>query len=300
MQDIVMKLLPIFAGFAAAFALKQFGVVQARHGHFLLKFALFVTIPALIFVSVSKLGLTRNLILFPLLSAIILAITYVAVLWVSKRMHQPKATEGTFRVAPMTINSGFVMPFMLSIFGAEGATRVILFNAGFNPLLLLGVYGLAASYNHENKRRRDVLKRVLILPPLWALLAGLAVNVSGGQIPATIASVLQTIGNFSTVLLVAALGMLFTPRRVRLDKTLAIVGFRMGLGLLIGLGLVLLLGLEGIDRAAVLALCTAPVGFNLLTFVSAEKLDHELAANAVSLSLVIGLILIPLILVFTA
>jgi predicted permease len=299
MSDVAVKLLPIFVGFAVAFALKRFGVVQTKHGHLLLKIALFTTIPALIFVSVSKIALTHSLILFPLLSAIILAITYPIVRFLSNRMRQPKATEGTFRVAPMTINSGFVLTFMLSVFGGEGATRVILFNAGFNPLLLIGVYGLAASYNDENKRRRDVLKRILILPPLWALLAGLAVNLSGGHIPEAAADALQAFGGLSTVLMVAALGILFTPRRVHFDKTLAIVGLRMGLGLLIGLGLVAALGLEGMDRAAVLALCAAPVGFNLLTFASAEKLDHELAANAVSLSLVFGLILVPLILLFT-
>jgi hypothetical protein len=70
----------------------------------------------------------------------------------------------------------------------------------------------------------------------------------------------------------------------------------MGVGLLIGLAVVAVLQLEGIDRAAVLALAAAPIGFNLLTFTSVEKLDQDLAASAVSMSLLAALFVIPLIL----
>jgi predicted permease len=166
MEQTLAKLLPVLVLFAAAFMVKQLGWLKKEYGHHILKFAFYVTIPALILVSVSSLEFTSSLLIFPVLSAVILAITFPLVLFVSKRYKLSRASEGTFKVAPMTINSGFVLPFMVAAFGGEGATRVVLFNAGFNPLLLIGVYGLAASYNPGNKTKRDVLKRIIILPPL--------------------------------------------------------------------------------------------------------------------------------------
>jgi predicted permease len=296
MDETVLKLAPIFAGFVLAFTAKKLGWVKPELGTRLLRISWSVTIPALIFVSVSRIGLSQQLLIFPLLSAILLAVT-IGIVWpVTRRMHMPRITEGTFRIAPLTINSAFVLPFLLAMYGGEGVTRLILFNAGYNPLLLLGVYGVAASYNPNSKGHKDILKRILIMPPLWALVAGLLVNVSGTQVPLPAADVLQTIGNFTIVLSIAALGMLFNPQRIRFDKTLAILGLRMGVGLLVGIAIVLALQLEGIDRAVVLALSAAPIGFNLLNFAAVEKLDQELAASAVSLSLLAALGVIPLIL----
>jgi predicted permease len=109
---------------------------------------------------------------------------------------------------------------------------------------------------------------------------------------------LEYVGNTTAILLPIALGLLFSPGHLRFDKTLAIVGLRMGLGLIIGAVVCIVAGLEGIDRIAVLSLATAPIGFNMLTFASTEKLDTDLAANAVSLSLLAALILIPAIILW--
>lgn len=296
MDDVLIKLAPIFAGFAATFALKKYGLVDPKYGILLLKISLYVTIPALILVSISRVGFTQQLFIFPILSGIILLVTLAIMLPLYKRLRLPRITEGTFRIAPLTINSGFVLPFLMAVFGSEGVTRVVMFNAGYNPLLLLGVYSIAAAYNPQNKGHKAVLKRLLILPPFWALIAGSLLNVSDTQLPTFIASSLELIGSLTMILMIAALGLLFNPQRIRFDKTLAVLGLRMGLGLLIGVAIVTMLQLKGIDRAAVLALSAAPIGFNLLTFASVEKLDHEFAASAVSLSLMAALFVTPLIL----
>jgi predicted permease len=295
MYETLVKLAPIFIGFAVAFTAKKLGWVRAEFGTVLLKTSLYVTIPALILVSVSRVGLTRHLLIFPLLSYIVVSITFVVTKLVAARMRQAHATEGTFRVAPMTMNSAFSLPFLLATFGSEGVTRVVLFNAGFNPLLLLGVYGVAASYNPRNKKRSDVLKRVLFLPPLWALIAGVVINLSGHRIPSPIDTGLAALGALTGYLTIFALGLLFNPTNLRAGKTIAIVGLRMGIGLLVGGVIVVLFKLHGVDRAAVLALAAGPVGFNLLTFAAIEHLDRDLAASAVSLSMLIGLVLLPII-----
>jgi predicted permease len=77
------------------------------------------------------------------------------------------------------------------------------------------------------------------------------------------------------------------------------LAIRMVLGLAFGLGFATLAGLEG-QTFTVIALCSAaPIGFTALTFTSMAKLDMELTTPAVSLSILVGLVYIPvLILLF--
>lgn len=298
MDAPLLKLLPIFAGFGLAYGAKRLGWLRPEHGHQLLKAALYVTVPAIILVSVARLDFGWQLLIFPLLPALVVGPTFLLTRLIAKRLRLQRVTKGTFLIAPLTINSGFTQPFVLAMFGGEALTRVVLFNAGYNPILLVGVYGIAAAYHPASRDRKDVFKRILMLPPLWALVAGLLVHASGTQIPGAGLGLLQAIGSLTIPLMIIALGALFEPRRIGFNKTLAIVGLRMGVGLVIGLTVATLVQLKGIDRAVLLALAAAPVGFNLLTFAAVEKLDEELAAGVVSLSLLLGMIVTPLILLF--
>jgi predicted permease len=76
------------------------------------------------------------------------------------------------------------------------------------------------------------------------------------------------------------------------------VTIRMVLGLAFGLAFATLAGSS--QTFTVIALCSAaPIGFTALTFTSMAKLDMELTAPAVSLSILTGLVYIPvLILLF--
>ena len=69
---------------------------------------------------------------------------------------------------------------------------------------------------------------------------------------------------------------------------------RMGIGFLVGAGFAALVGLEG-QTFVVVALCSgAPIGFMALTFTSLARLDMELTTTAVSLSILVGLVYVPL------
>ena len=63
--------------------------------------------------------------------------------------------------------------------------------------------------------------------------------------------------------------------------------------MVIGLFIAKSLGFQG-TTFAVVALCSAaPVGFNALTFSSLAKLNTEFAASVLSISILIGVIYIP-------
>jgi predicted permease len=54
-----------------------------------------------------------------------------------------------------------------------------------------------------------------------------------------------------------------------------------------------MLGLEGTTYAVIVLCCAAPIGFNALTYSSLARLDVDLSASAVSISILAGLAYIP-------
>ncbi len=291
MFESAEKLIPIFIAFFAAFTAKKCRLLQARDGDSLLKIAFYITIPPLVFVSASHIELSRDLLLFPLLPLLLVVASFFVARLLSSHQHLSRAQKGVFEAAPMAINSGFALPFLLSIFGQEGVARVVLFNTMNNPLIFIWVYAIIAAHSPHNTGKIDVLKRVLLSPPLWALALGLFCNIADITISTFARDALLGIGNLTGMTIIIALGLTFSPVRAYFGKAMLVLFARMGVGLIIGSAVVVFAHQTGVNRAAILLLASAPVGFNILTFTSLEKLDEKFAASIVSYSIPVGLVL---------
>jgi predicted permease len=68
----------------------------------------------------------------------------------------------------------------------------------------------------------------------------------------------------------------------------------LGIGLGVGITCVALLELNALTRAVLLVGSAAPIGFTVVVLTQREALDTELAASATSLSVLLGLLYIPL------
>ena len=84
----------------------------------------------------------------------------------------------------MSINNGFLFPFVIAIWGQVGFAQLALFD--FGNALMQGtlVYAIAAAYGGHGTGFLPILRRVMSFPPLWALLIALLLNVSDIQLPA--------------------------------------------------------------------------------------------------------------------
>jgi predicted permease len=120
------------------------------------------------------------------------------------------------------------------------------------------------------------------------------VSLSGLQLPTPLISVITPLAQMSGPLILIALGIFFTLKLANLSLALRVAGIRLGLGLLVGLFLAKVLGLEGTTYAVIVLCSAAPIGFNALTYSSLAKLDVDLSASAVSVSILAGLFYIPL------
>jgi predicted permease len=298
-MDIFIKLLPTFALVGTGYFLKRRRLFDADFGRTLLKFVFLVATPALTLRSISELHLSFSLLALFILPVVLTAVSYILAKPLEKRVHLKPKQFAVFLMATMAVNSGFTLPFVVSLAGDAGAARVALFNVMNNVMVFGWVYAIAISYGHrEDMNKRGVIKKVILTPAFISLIVALAMNVTGTHIPHFVSPAVNLLADLTSPLILLALGFILEPRLMFPVQAFQSLAIRMLGGLAIGLLFVKLFGLTGIDRMAALILSASPVGFNAITFSSLEKLDDEFAASIVSMGLLAGLVLISALTIF--
>ena len=301
MLAILHQLAPIFFYFLIGMLLRRFGLADRSHGDFVLRLAFFVTLPLLILLTLSRAELTPDKLMLPLANIVVNVLCLGATLILTRPLALPRPVLGSMAMNTMIANNAFMFPFVLAVYGESGFADAVLFDFGNAIMVATVTFAIAFRYSDETYQPHAMLKRITGSPLFWALGAGVLLSVAGMAIPAPVVEVVDPVAQMTAPLILIALGIFFSfsLRQIRLvGLALAI---RMGLGLLFGIGFALAVGLEG-QAFVIVALCSgAPIGFMALTFSSMAKLDTELTASAVSLSILVGLVYVPvLLLIFKA
>ena len=294
MIEILRELAPIFGYFLVGVVLRKFGLARRPDGDFVLRLVFFVTLPLLILLTLADVALTGEKLLLPIANIVVNLLCLGAMLIVTRPVALPRATLGSMAMNTMIVNNAFMFPFILAVYGESGFADAVLFDFGNAIMVATVTYAVAFRFSDEPYRRFAMARRIAGAPVFWALALGVMVSWSGGSVPELAVSVAEPVARMTAPLILIALGIFFSFsfRQIRL-VTLALA-IRMGLGLLFGLSFAMLVGLEG-QAFVIVALCSgAPIGFMALTFTSMAKLDTELTANAVSLSILVGLAYVPL------
>jgi predicted permease len=185
------------------------------------------------------------------------------------------------------------------VHGVEGAIRVLAFDAVNTISTFTLAYRIAARGNPRHEGGAVLLNRLVRSPPLYAIVAGLALRFTGVPAPATVDMLARTFGSATTVLISIGVGIMFGPVRGELRRATVIVASRLATGMLVSVSLVLIFGLTGIDRTIMLLLGVTPVAFVTVTFASLENLDVRLAAATLSLALPVSTVLSLLVVLLT-
>ncbi len=296
MTSLLFQLLPIFVYFGLGLLLKKAGLADKSHGDFLLRFVFFVTLPLLILTTVPTIELTADKALLPLVNV---AINLGCVLVMAALARQQKLTTtvtGTAIVNAGIHNNSFMFPFILAVFGQSGFADAILLDLGNAIWMATVVYLLAFRFGGEQHDRWTMLRRIMKSPLIWSLIVSITLASTSVAVPARVLTIINPLAQMTAPLILVALGLFFSMKISNPKVALQIVAARMIVGTLIGFALASLLGAEG-EAFAVLVTCSAaPIGFNALTYSSLAKLDTDLSASAVSLSILAGLIGVPLLL----
>jgi predicted permease len=293
-SDSLSTVVPIALFFVLGIALRRGGLASRHDGEFLLRFIFFVCLPALVLVAVSGADLPAEKALLPVAAIA----TSLAGLTVARayglRRGLDRQRLGAVALSAMILNTAFCLPFILAGYGQAGLTDLVLFDLGNAFMVTLVAFPLAYRFGGQDAHFRAAVRRVLTSPLTWALPAALVLNATNTELPQIVHGFFAPLGSLIGPLILIALGILFTPSRKHLDLVTTTVALRMLGGLIVGLALAMAFGLSGDTRLVVIIGAASPIGFTSLTFTSLAALDTDVAARAVSASLLVGIVAVPL------
>lgn len=299
MGEVMEKVLPIILVFFIGFFLKQAGILTKRDGDALLKVFFYVSVPALIFLSVVQMKFSLQLLWLPVIAVLVILTIFVASSLCGRALHLDQPSLGVFLVGTLIMNTSFTYPFLMAARGEDSLAQASLFDFGNTALVFTFIYYLACRYGSNSSNFMAMIGKFVSSPPLLALVVALVLNLLQVSLPTIATRFFTIIGYMTMPLVMLSLGIYFSPRAARMLPVVSAVCIRTGMGLALGLLFVYLFHLEGVSRTVVLVCASAPSGLNTLVFSSMEKLDNEFAAAVVSYSVIVGIILIPLLLQVT-
>ena len=208
----------------------------------------------------------------------------------------PRASQGGFVLVTGSINSVyFAFPVILATFGDEGLVHAVLFDLGQTTLTLSVLYGLAVWHGAQVPTTRSAAIRFLSSPPLWALICILTVKLSGHHLFPWVLEILRPLHLTTTPLASLVLGLSISFSAIQRTVRLAALGVlvRMGGGLLLGLFAVWLLNMASVERAVVILVAAMPSAVSAVIIAAETRLDEELVASTVALSICVGVVMLP-------
>ena len=288
--------LPVFFLVFLGFLARRFGFADKEFAKKLLELTLVVAFPATAFLALSKLRLSSGQLFLPLAPFVFVAIMFVVGKFLGKKLGLKDVQLGVFKTSLMIINTAFVLIFAIQMLGTEGVQKVFLVDLTGGLLVMSFIYSVSVkSSPNASRNSLDLLKRVLLFPPFLASVAGIFFVLFNWTVPTQVVSLLSPLDKMSFPLLAFSTGVLLELKIRQPRVVFTSVLTKMAGGFLLGLAFVSIVGLQGLDKAVLLATFSSPVGFNTVAFAAREKLDVELAASLFFVSALIGLFLVPVI-----
>lgn len=298
MLEIYIKLLPVFAFFLFGVLLKYFQLAKENHGALLLKIMFFVTLPVLVLVKLTEATLTTDKITLPFINIAVNLLCLMVMFFLTRKSTLEDTKLGVMLLCSMVMNNFFLFLFILAVLGEAALVEAMIFDIGNAITTMTLAYAIAFLHGPEKLKTKNIVLNIFKLPALWALVIAISMNLNLIHFSVAMKGMLEPIGLLTNPLILISLGIYFSPRLIDIQPLVQTIGVRMVLGLILGIIFVYIFNLSGISAAIVVLCCSAPIGFNGLTFSALAKLDMELASSAVSASIFIGLFTIPLLLYF--
>lgn len=297
-STFVTTLFPIYLIFALGVLLRKIGVLTRDDATVLLKVNFYLCLPALVAYSILGVQLSRSYTILPFISVAIVFVTCGVSWMVCHVMQLPSPTRGTFLVGTLIMNVASLYPVIHGLYGAQGVSQVAIFDVGQGLMAFSFTYFWACWYSEDSKSGQicEALVKMIESPPLWAIVLAILLNLFHVSLPVTIQHTLLFLGNGATPLIMLAMGILFTPAVKKLHIMLPALAIRMVGGSALAWLFTLIFQIEGDMRLIVILGAAAPAGQTTLTFSVLKRLDVELAASLVPVSVLFSMIYLPMLL----
>ncbi|MEJ2564807.1 MAG: AEC family transporter [Gammaproteobacteria bacterium] len=210
----------------------------------------------------------------------------------------PATSVGALILAAAFPNATYLgLPVLEKTFGPWARSIAIQYDLFACTPLLLTVGILIARRHGGGGERTHILTALLKVPPLWAALAAMCLNLAGVPLPGGLEAFLQTLANGVIPLMLIALGMALsweTRQLQRLSVVLPVLAVQL-LGMpLLAWGLSAILGLHGDMRTAVVLEAAMPSMVLGVVICDRYGLDTRLYATTVTASTALSFFTLPL------
>ncbi len=262
-----------------------------------------VFLPALAFGLVASARADKSFISIPLAAASVVILSTVAGFVVYRLLpgfrNIPGPTFGVMILAAAYGNVTYLgLPVITEMFGAEYGYVAILYDLlASTPLLLTAGIFLSARYGSgKTVSFTESLRRVIMLPPLWAVAAGMAVRLSGTVVPQLVLDTVGLMGRAVIPIMTFTVGLALDFRDVkRLPMAIPALAIKLFLAPVLAWWIGSRLGITGNALHAVIIEGAMPV--MVLSLVIADELDLDvpIAAACIAVSTVALFFTMPVI-----
>ena len=288
MTELINVILPTFIIIFIGFV---FGRIKKLDLSAVTEILIYIGIPALVLTSM----LEKDIVLANAAkiwgSALIIMVGCGVVAWVVFTVLRQKHS-GLY--LPISIMNAVNIPFPIIylVYGSEGLFAATLF------MIPSGILTYSAGiYLASGKDWRGSLREVLKIPPIYAAVLGLILNLLKVEVPEIVLRPLELIGLMAIPMVLLVLGNNLSKIKVTSVPTTLLASFlRVGVGLGFGFLAVTVFDLTGVLRAVVILDSAMPAAVNAAIIATKYRNEPELVSSVVFVTTVLSLAIIPLLL----
>ncbi len=297
MNAIEITILSIVLMIGVGYVLKRIDFLSEKDIGSLNNIVVYVLMPCMIFYALYSADMSLLPVLGILPFVIFIAsigsgvISYI----VLKRLHYDDKKLWSVLVTVMIANTAFMgYPVNLGVFGNSGFLRAIFCDLATTCMFLILSFVLMLKFGGTVK---TALKKILLFPPLWAVVLGISFNLLNIPIGPVLDKTIGYLGDGAIPLIMISLGLSINLDGLTRSKSMVIFTSIIKLGVfpLIAFVVVSLLGLADLQHDIGIIEAAMPSGMLSLVLAITYKLDYELTSDCILINTVISLITLPII-----
>ncbi len=297
-MNIIITFLTIIIIILIGYITKRIGIFKIKDVIILNKIVVNLAMPCLIFYSIytTKLNLLHQLGIISIvgiLTSIIIGLISYFIFTLMKINTQKK---WALLILIMIGNSGFIgFPLISGIFGNTGLLRAIFFNISDQIMLIVLYIILVLRFNGKLK---DIVKKIVTFPILWALILSLTLNLLHIQIGSIVLNTITLFKNITIPLILLSLGISIKFKGITKDLNLSILSSIIKLIIypLTCLLILIILNIRGLEFKISIIEASMSSLILLLSYSIEFNLDYKLTSNCIIISTLLSFITLPLIL----
>ena len=253
----------------------------------------YVTIPSAIFGSIARASITRSMLFLPLVGFVVPVVLSGVAYLLTRRIAHRAELRGVM-VFGMVVLGVFGYPFLELYFGREGLVRIAMYDVGNSVFAGTVALWLAHRLSPRDDRgaRGGGWKKMAASPIMLAAIFGVGASLLGIPLRGPIAGFVDRLAAANTPLAMIAVGVYVRPRATHSRFVAQHVATRVLLGGVLGWATALALRMEPLDLIVASVGSILPVGTTTLVYAANEGFDAEFAASVVSITVIVGSVLV--------